>query len=83
MVRFASRSSLRARTIASLMMSAAVPWMTMFTASRSPSDLVWNWRERSSGTRRMRPNSVVTWPSSRARSIVSSMNAFTRGKRSR
>ena len=79
MVRLASRSSFRARTIASLMMSAAVPWMTMFTARRSPSERVWNWRERSSGTRRMRPNSVVTWPSSRARSIVSSMKAFTRG----
>ena len=65
------------------MMSAAVPWMTMLTASRSPSERVWNWRERSSGTRRMRPKSVVTWPSSRARSIVSSMNCLTFGKRSR
>ena len=56
----AARSSSRQRTIATLMMSAAVPWMTMLTASRSPSERVWNWRERSSGTRRMRPKSVVT-----------------------
>ena len=65
------------------MMSAAVPWMTMFTASRSPSSRVWRWRARSSGIRRMRPNSVVTYPFSFADSIVPSMNSRTFGKRSR
>ena len=64
-------------------MSAAVPWITVFTASRSPSERVVHWRARSSGIRRMRPNSVETWPSSRACSIVESMNSFTFGKPSR
>ena len=57
----------RQRTIATLMMSAAVPWMTMLTASRSPSIRVWRWRARSSGSAGMRPNSVATKPSSCAR----------------
>ena len=48
------------RTIATLMMSAAVPWMTVLTASRSPSLRVWRLRARSSGIWRRRPNSVVT-----------------------
>ena len=65
------------------MMSAAVPWMTMFTASRSPSMRVWRWRARSSGTRRMRPNRVAAKPSSFALAIVASMNSFTAGKRSK
>ena len=42
------------------MMSAAVPWMIVLTARRSPSERVWNLRERSSGMSRRRPNSVVT-----------------------
>ena len=42
------------------MMSAAVPWMIVLTASRSPSERVWHLRERSSGMSRRRPNSVVT-----------------------
>src|SRR5919106_1336686 len=79
----APRSSSRQRTMATLMMSAAVPWITMFTARRSPRLRVWNWRERSSGTRRMRPNSVATYPSVVAFAIVLSMNSLTFGKRSR
>ena len=79
----ASRSAARQRTIATLMMSAAVPWITMFTARRSPSIRVWRWRARSSGMRRMRPNSVATKPSLVALAIVSSMNCLTAGKRSR
>ena len=69
--------------MATFMMSAAVPWMTMFTARRSPRLRVWGLRERSSGTRRKRPNSVLTWPSFVARSIVSSMKRLTAGKRSK
>ena len=69
--------------MATLMMSAAVPWITMFTASRSPSCRVWRLRERSSGTRRMRPNRVVTCPSVVALAIVSWMNTATAGNRSR
>ena len=57
----ASRDRARAScTIATLMMSAAVPWITVLTASRSPSWRMWRWRARSSGMRRLRPNSVVT-----------------------
>ena len=64
-------------------MSAAVPWITVFTASRSPSDRRWRWFERSSGIRRLRPIRVVTKPSSSALAIVSSMNRRTAGKRSK
>jgi hypothetical protein len=42
------------------MMSAAVPWITVLTASRSPSRRVFGLPERSSGIARRRPNSVVT-----------------------
>ena len=48
------------RTIATLMMSAAVPWITVLTASRSPSACCWRLRARSSGIWRRRPSSVVT-----------------------
>ena len=43
------------RTIATLMMSAAVPWITMLTARRSPSACCWRLRARSSGIWRRRP----------------------------
>ena len=48
------------RTMATFMMSAAVPWMTMFTAKRSPWRRISQRRARSSGTWRRRPNSVAT-----------------------
>ena len=48
------------RTIATLMMSAAVPWMIVLTASRSPSLRVCQLRARISGICRRRPNSVET-----------------------
>ncbi len=48
------------RTIAILMMSAAVPWITVLTARRSPSRRVFGLPERSSGIERRRPISVVT-----------------------
>ena len=47
-------------TIATFMMSAAVPWMTMLTAKRSPCLRSSQRRARSSGTCRRRPNSVET-----------------------
>ena len=71
------------RTIATLMMSAAVPWITVLTASRSPSRRVLGLPERSSGIGRRRPISVVTKPSSWAFSTISSRKARTAGKRSR
>ena len=58
--RSAARSASCERTIATLMMSAAVPWMTEFTASRSPSLRVCQLRARISGIWRRRPNSVET-----------------------
>ena len=54
----ASASAAWQWTIASLMMSAAVPWITVLTASRSPSERRWRWLERSSGIARRRPSSV-------------------------
>ena len=63
--------------MAILMMSAAVPWITVLTASRSPNVRVCQLRERNSGISRRRPISVVTLPSSVARSMVSSMNRLT------
>ena len=48
------------RTIATLMMSAAVPWITVLTASRSPRRRVLGLPERSSGIGRRRPIRVVT-----------------------
>src|SRR5215207_4005792 len=59
-LRPASRSATWARTIATLMMSAAVPWITELTASRSPSLRVCQLRARISGIWRRRPNSVLT-----------------------
>ena len=54
------RSARWQRTIATLMMSAAVPWITVLTASRSPRRRVLGLPERSSGIGRRRPISVVT-----------------------
>ena len=56
----ASASARWQLTIATLMMSAAVPWMTVLTARRSPSMRRWRLPERSSGMLRRRPISVVT-----------------------
>ena len=41
------------------MMSAALPWITEFTASRSPRERSWKLPEASSGIGRRRPNTVV------------------------
>ena len=54
-----SRSRRCTRSIASLMMSAAVPWITELTASRSPSERTCQFAARSSGIGRRRP-SIVT-----------------------
>src|SRR5436305_2903696 len=56
----ARRRAASHRTIATFMMSAAVPWITMLTANRSPWRRISHRRERSSGTWRRRPNSVET-----------------------
>src|SRR6188472_72913 len=85
-IRVASADSCSARAqpiIASFMTSAAVPWMTVLTARRSPSVRTPQLRALSSGIWRRRPNSVVTWPCSVASAIVEAMKAATRGKRSR
>ena len=47
------------RTIASLMMSAAEPWITVLTARRSPSERTFQLCARSSGIGRRRPSSVT------------------------
>ena len=60
MFRPAAASASWQRTIATLMMSAAVPWMIVLTASRSPSLRVCQLRARISGIWRRRPNSVET-----------------------
>jgi hypothetical protein len=46
-------------TIATLMMSAFEPCITKLTARRSPSDFVWRFDARSSGTGRRRPSNDV------------------------
>ena len=79
----AARRASWERTIATLMMSAAVPWMTELTASRSPSLRVCQLRARISGIWRRRPNSVETYPCSSACLTASRMNCATAGKRSR
>ena len=43
-------------------MSAAVPWIGMFTATRSAPARIWPLRLVSSGTGRRRPNIVLTTP---------------------
>ena len=53
--------------IARLRMSAAVPWIGKFTASRSAAPRIWQLRLLRSGTSRRRPNIVFTTPVSRAR----------------
>ena len=55
----ASRSASWQLTIATLMMSAAVPWITVLTASRSPRLRICQLRARISGIWRRRPNSVL------------------------
>ena len=55
-----SRRRAQQRTIATLMMSAAVPWITVLTARRSPRRRVFGLPERSSGIGRRRPIRVVT-----------------------
>ena len=79
----ASASALWQLTIATLMMSAAVPWITVLTASRSPSLRTCQLRARISGIWRRRPNIVSTKPCSCACSTASFMNCATAGKRSR
>ena len=50
----------RTRIMASFMMSAAVPWMGMFSATRSPKARRLKLEEFSSGSQRRRPMSVET-----------------------
>ena len=71
------------RTIATLITSAAVPCITVFTASRSPSERVWRFDARSSGIGLRRPRSVVTYPSAAACAIVRLISSCTRGSRAR
>ena len=71
------------RTIASLMMSAAEPWMTVLTARRSPSERTFQLCARSSGIGRRRPSSVTAKPRSRASAMARSMNSATSGMRPR
>src|SRR5439155_11184422 len=78
-----SSSAWAQRTIASLMTSAAVPWIGVLTARRSPSERTPQLRALSSGICRRRPYSVVTYPRSRASSIVRAMNSPTFGNRAR
>ncbi len=54
------RSARAAPIIASFITSAAVPWMTVLTARRSPSERTCQLRARSSGIWRRRPKIVVT-----------------------
>ncbi len=65
------------------MMSAAVPWMMLLAARRSPSLRTLQLLARTSGIGRRRPNSVDTYPCSTACVIESFMNCATAGKRSR
>ena len=66
------------------MMSAAVPWMIVLTASRSPSERVWYLRERSSGIVRGGGRTASSRNRrSVASTIVRSMNFRTAGKRPR
>ena len=51
-------------------MSAAVPWMGIFTAMRSAAMRIWPLRLVSSGTGRRRPKIVFTTPDTRASSSV-------------
>ena len=54
-------------------MSAAVPWMGMLIAIRSPAPRRAAFAACSSGIERFRPRSVVTWPWRRAVSLMWSM----------
>ena len=69
-LRPASARARSLRTIATFMMSAAVPWITMLTANRSPCLRSSQRRARSSGTWRRRPNRVETYPCSVPWAIV-------------
>ena len=65
--------------MAIFMISAAVPWIGEFMATRSPKDRCMKLLEASSGTGRLRPYSVVTYPSFFARPTILSRNRFTPG----
>ena len=67
----ASRSA--TRIIAIFTMSAAVPWMGMLIAIRSPAPRSAGFAACSSGIWRFRPSSVATWPCRRAVSLMWSM----------
>ena len=62
------------------MMSAAVPWMGMFRATRSPKERRLKLEDFSSGRSRRRWNSVSTKPVSRAFSTTASIYFRTPGK---
>ena len=71
------------RTMARRMRSAAVPWTTVFTASRRAWALRPWLRDCRSGMRRTRPQRVRTRPSSRALALVASIHSATLGIRSK
>ena len=67
-------------TIASLMMSAEVPWMGALTALRSASERTVAFLELMSAIYLLRPKTVSTYPVSLAAAMVSSMNERMDGK---
>ena len=62
-----------ARIIAIFWMSAAVPWMGMLIAIRSPAPRRAGFDARSSGIWRLRPRSVSTQPCALACSLIAIM----------
>ena len=62
--RFSLLNRSSTRIIAILMMSAAVPWIGEFMATRSPKERCMKFEDFNSGTGRRRPNMVVTYPCS-------------------
>ena len=62
--RFSFLSLSSTRIMAILMISAAVPWIGEFIATRSPKDRCIKFEDFNSGTGRRRPNMVVTYPCS-------------------
>ena len=63
----------RTRIMASLMMSAAVPWMGALRATRSPKERVLKLEDLISGIHRRRPQRVDTYPACLACSTTPSI----------
>lgn len=74
-----SRSLRSTRIMAIFMISAAVPWIGEFMATRSPKERCMKLAEPSSGTGRRRPNMVETKPFSLASATRPSRKVFTPG----